>query len=92
MKRGIARGVPERPADLLDARGERRIGDRGVLPDGREELVLGDDASGLAGEHREDGEGSGCQPDLPLAAFEALHGVQPVRPEADHRAGAPDPS
>ena len=52
---GVARFVPERSADLLDARGERRVRDRSVLPHGREELVLADDASRLAGEQLENG-------------------------------------
>ena len=88
----VASCVPECSADLLDTGGERRIRDSGFLPHGREKLVLGDDATGLAGKQREDGKGPGCQPDLPLAAFEALHGVQLVWPEANHRAAAPDPS
>ena len=75
---GFARLVSERPTNLLDARGERRVGDGGVMPHGREQLVLADDASRLAAEQRENGQGSGGQPDLPLATLEALNGVQPV--------------
>ena len=86
---GIARLVPERPSDLLDARGERRIRDRGVLPHGREQLLLADDASRLAGEQRENGQGSGCQPDLALASLQALDGVQLVWAETDHRVANP---
>ena len=81
----VARLVSKRPPDLLDAAGERRVRDRDVVPHGREQLVLGHDASRLACQQRKHGEGSRCQPHLAVAAREALHGVQPVGAETDHR-------
>ena len=52
----VARPIPEGPTDLLDTGGKRGVSDCGVLPDGREELVLADDAAGLAGQDGEDGQ------------------------------------
>ena len=68
-----------------------RIRDSGFLPHGREKLVLGDDATGLACKQREDGKRPGCQPDLPVAAFEALHGVQFGIGPSESSSGRPRP-
>ena len=81
----VAGPIPEGPTDLLDTGGQRCVRDCGVLPNGREELVLADDAAGLAGQDREDGQGLRGQPNLLLASLEPLHRIQPIGTESDHQ-------
>ena len=79
----MLRVVLECAAKLFDAGGERRIAHRDVTPDGSNEIVLGDDMPGMAGEDVKDGERLGRDMELACASRETFDRVQTKRPKSN---------